>query len=254
MSHFGTTDYWLEVAKGNVAGSQLRTQRGHLHELDIADGETDISEFGDLTYLTAAETMDIVSTSVNDDGSPVDTGLRTLFIEGVDGTGAYISEVITLDGTTVVVTANSYLRVNNMTGLTVGSSGWNEGEITATASTAATVQCQMDATESISQNSHFTIPLGETGFAVQFEMNASKTSAGGTPIVEFKGYIRFGGDGNAWIQLYDKKLDTSVTDEVDVFLPFPTGAIERTDIRIRALTDTNNTEVRTRLYGIFVDN
>ena len=157
------------------------------------------------------------------------------------------------NGTTDVTTANSYLRVNFLTGLTAGSVGWNIGSITATATSAATIQTGMSATETLSQSSHYTVPLGKTFFLYQVEFNAAKLSGGQLPVVEFKGYARPGGDGAAWLQLFDKKLDTAVTDELDVFVPIPTRIPARTDVRLTADTDQNSTEVRTRMYGIVVD-
>lgn len=251
-----TRDPCLEISRGNLTGHSTVVIRGHNPSQTSASGFVDIAEFGDLTHLTSAETMDIVSASTDDDGSPVGIGLRTLLVLGVDNTGADISEVITLNGTTDVTTVNSYLRVNTLVGLTVGSAGWNVGDITCIASSAATIQSQMGATEGISQSSHYTVPLGKTLHVTKLEFNAAKLSGGQLPVVEFKVYVRSGGDGNCWIQLFDKKMDSAVSNELDLLLPFPssaTQAIARTDFRIRADTDQDNTEVRTRMYGILID-
>lgn len=242
----------MEVAKGNIPGHSFVIVRGHNPSQSAASGFVDIGETGDLTYLTSAETMEIASSSASDAAAGI--GLRTLLVQGVDGTGAAIQEIVTLNGTSDVQTVNSYLRVNTMAGLTAGSAGWNLGIVAATATTAATVQAAMNVTESISQGSHYTVPLAKTLFPVKVELNAAKIVGGGNPEVEFRGYARLGGAGAAWIQLFDKKMDTAVMDEVDILFPFPVGVpIARTDIRIRADTDTNNTEVRTRVYGILVD-
>lgn len=245
-------DYFLEVSRGNIPGQSTIIIRGHNPDLDIADGFQDVAHDGDLTYLTGAETMNIVSTDADDDAG--DTGLRTLLIHGVDGGGNYVQEIITMNGQTDVETVNTYLRVNAMIGLTVGSSGWNEGDITATSTVTASVQANMGITESLSQNSNYTVPLRKTFHLLKIELNAAKISGGGTPELEFKGYARIGGDGSAWLQLFDKKMDTGVTDEIDVTPSFPFGAVERTDIRMRSNTDVNNTECRTRMYGIIIDN
>lgn len=245
-------DFYLEVARGNIPGYSTVLIRGHNPTQTSASGFVDIAEFGDLTYLTTAETMDITSDSTSDTSDGV--GLRTLRIDGVDNTGAAVQEIIIMNGTDDVVTANSYLRVNTLVGLTAGSSGWNVGIVTATASTAATIQAEMGPTESLSQASHYTVPLGKTFLLKQVEFNAAKASGGGSPEIEFKGYIRIGGAGAAWIQAFDKKMDTGVDDEIDIILPFPTALVARTDIRLRADTDTNSTEVRTRMYGVLVEN
>lgn len=241
----------VEVALGNISGMASVVVRGHNPSQTSASGFVDVSEFGDLTYLSSAETMEIASADTND--TSAGTGLRTLLLAGVDGTGAAISETITMNGTTDVTSVNSYLRVNSMTGLTGGSVGWNIGNVTATATTAATVQCEMDATEGLSQNSHYTVPLGKTLYVERLEFNVAKTSGGSAPVVEFKGYTRPGGAGAAWVQLVDKRIDASVTDEIDVQTSFPAPLIARSDLRFRSDTDQNNTEVRTRFYGLLID-
>ncbi len=253
MSFRTQQDFFLEIAKGNIPGHSVVLIRGHNPNISIAGGETDIAEMGNLTYLTSAETMEIVSTSDEDGGSGGDTGLLTMLIQGVDNTGAAIQEIITLNGTTDVTSSNSYLRINSMVGLTVGSTNLNVGNITATASTAATIQDEMGAIEGASQSSHYTVPLAKRLFLHQVEFNGAKTSGGNQPILEIRGRARIGGAGNCFIQLFDKRIDTSIADELDVILPFPTAIAARTDVRLTCETDQNNTETRSRLYGILVD-
>ena len=253
MSFITQQDFLLEVAEGNIPGHSVVIIRGHNPSISIADGETDVAEQGDLTYLTSAETMEIVSTSDEDGGAGGDTGLLTLLIQGVDNTGAAIQEIVTLNGTTDVTTSNSYLRVNSMIGLTVGSTDSNVGNVTATATTSSTIQDKMGAVEGISQASHYTVPLGKRLFLYQIEFNGAKTSGGSQPVLELRGRARAGGAGNCFIQLFDKRMDTSIADELDVVAPLPSVLPARTDIRITCETDQNNTETRSRMYGILVD-
>lgn len=246
-----TEPFFLLVAKGQITGHSSTIIRGHNDNLAL-DTQEDLWESGgELTYLTTAETMNIVSTDADDDAG--DTGATLVSVQGVDNTGAAITENVIMNGTSNVLTTLSYLRVNAMVVLTAGSSGHNEGVITATASSAATVQCQMNTTESLSQNSHYTVPLGVTGYLLRVELNCAKISGGGSPEVEFRGFARPGGSGRAWLQLFDKTLDTSVTDELDLTIPVPSVMIARTDIRFAAISDTGTAEARTRMYLLLVD-
>ena len=78
----GTTDFYLEVAKGNVPGHAFFIMRGHNADIDSAAGE-DLWEAGGLwAPLSTAETMNITSTSANDDDG--NTGAETVLIQGVD--------------------------------------------------------------------------------------------------------------------------------------------------------------------------
>jgi len=242
---------WLEIARGNVPGFSTTVIRGHNPSQTSASGYVTIAEMGSVTYLTTAETMNISSDNAADDTGGV--GLITVLVQGVDNTGAAVQEVVTLNGTADVLTTNSYLRVNNMVGLTVGSTEVNVGVITATASSAATIQDEMNAGEGISQSSTYTVPLGFTFYVTKIELNCAKITGGASPEVEFTGQARSGGAGNCWIQLFDKRLDTGIVDELDVILSFPAPAPERSDIRVRANVSTDSTETRSRMYGILVD-
>jgi len=125
------------------------------------------------SYLSSAQTMNIVSTSTNDDGSPVGTGARTLTINGLDNSWLPVQETITLNGQTNVLTSNSYLRVFRMVVNTAGSTGSNVGTITAKASTATTTHAQIDPTNnqtlkinfSVSANKYCLITYAELGVA-----------------------------------------------------------------------------------------
>jgi hypothetical protein len=67
-----------------------------------------------------------------DDGSPVDTGARTINIEYLDQTGAGpFEETLTLNGTTCVATVASDIAfIEHINVVTAGSTGANEGTIT----------------------------------------------------------------------------------------------------------------------------
>lgn len=247
-------DYEMEVARGKISGQSTVVLRGHNPSQTSASGFVQVSEFGDLTYLSSAETMNIVSDSTSDDSGG--TGALTVLVDGLDGNHAVLQETVTMNGTTNVLTSGSFLRVNTMVVLTAGSATWNVGAITATASTAATVQQKVGATDSISKSSHYTVPAAKKLHVKRLEFNCSKTSGGTAPVVEFHAYARPGGSARAFIQFFDKKLDAGVDISLDVELPFPTSdsqLIAKSDFFINADTDQNNTEVSTRMYGILID-
>ncbi|KKL94588.1 hypothetical protein LCGC14_1863210, partial [marine sediment metagenome] len=67
----------------------------------------------------------------------------------------------------------------------------------------------------------------------------AKTSGGQQPILEIRGRVRSGA-GAPFLQAFDKRVDTAIADELDVFLPFTTALVARTDIRLTCETDQNN--------------
>lgn len=125
-------------------------------------------------YLSSAETMNIVSTDINDDGDPASTGAHTLTISGLDNDWMYVEETVTLNGTTNVLTTQSFLRVFRMVVTAAGTTGSNEGVITATASTAASVHAQINASDNQTLKINFAIPADKYGLITYAELGAGK--------------------------------------------------------------------------------
>lgn len=81
-------------------------------------------------YLAAASKINFVSDDAND--TAAGTGARTFQAHGLDPDGKEISEVITLDGTTLVTSALTFgTAPNRQKVLTAGSGGMNAGTIYA---------------------------------------------------------------------------------------------------------------------------
>jgi len=242
----------LEMSLEHVTGYRSIVIEGNKDSLDT--GTEDIwGGVGDLSYLTAAETMNIASTDAND--TSAGTGARTVKIKGLDSAHLEIEETVVLNGVANVLTSNSYLRVSSIEVLTAGSGQENAGDITATASTAATVQCFMATSIGISKNSQFTVPANKKFVIISAEMNATKTIAGLTPNVSIDAMARkLGVSADApWLTLVRRKIDTEVIDQLLVLQTVGSVIDEKSDLRFRATTDQNNTEVRVRYYGVLVN-
>lgn len=111
------------------------------------------------SYLTAAETMDITSTSPNDTNSS-GSGARTIRIVGLDNNFDEIQEDINMNGTGTVVSTNSYIRVFKAQVLTVGASGFNEGTININATTATSLEALIAPQLNQTTQSQYTVPNG----------------------------------------------------------------------------------------------
>ncbi len=101
------------------------------HNPNIGAGASaDVWEGGGIyPFPASASLMQLSSSSAND--TSAGTGARTMFLTGLDSSYNAISETITMNGVTPVVTANSYLRINTLDLLTVGTAGnSNLGDIT----------------------------------------------------------------------------------------------------------------------------
>jgi hypothetical protein len=195
--------------------------------------------------------MNIVSTNIND--ASAGTGARTIEITGLDENYNVISEIVPLNGTTDVLTSNAYLRVTLMEQKTGDAGALNIGDITATASTAATVQAKINIGIGISKNSQLTVPAGKKFLILSAELNATKIAAGVAPNISIGALSRSFGVDSPWITVVSRKLDTSVIDQLMILQPISKVIDEKSDLRFTATTDQNNTEVRVRYYGVLVN-
>jgi hypothetical protein len=139
------------------------------------------------TLPSAAVVLGISSGSTDDDGAPVGTGALTLKVEGLDENYNHQEETVTLNGRTEVNTVNSYLRVNKISVVTVGTGGANAGIIyaydtsdTVTAGvpqTATKIFAQMAVGANVSLQGMYTVPVGKTFTIVQILASIGDSNA-----------------------------------------------------------------------------
>ena len=200
---------------------------------------------GVLSQLTSAETLNIASNSTEDDVGQ--TGATEIYIEGVDGSYATVSETVTMDGTSNVLTSNSYLRVQRMRVTGASTAETNVGHITATASTAATVQGCIAPGDGQSTKSQYTVPAGYTGIITDVWISASKGDNAQADL-QVKPF------GEAWqlksrLYLYESQTEHSFDAGVGILIP------EKSDIRIQAKALSGGTSALAGSYSIIlIDN
>lgn len=164
-------DFYIETLKGQKTGHSQVHLHGHNDNVDIT--WTDIwNKNARMVYLSSAETMNIVSNNVND--TSAGTGARTVKVIGLDNNFNDISETVTMNGTTNVLTTLSYRRVLDLDVLTVGSNLENLGQIKATSSSTTEDQSIIEAEFNHSLNGRFTTPAGKFGILANYELDVSK--------------------------------------------------------------------------------
>jgi hypothetical protein len=114
----------------------------------------------DLVYMVNGDTLDISSTSVDDVGQGA--GAWTVLVAGLDVNGDLLEEVVTLNGTTIVTTVNTFYRVYRMAVVTSGDITGTIGVIKAIGE--GTEQAITKPIVNSTRMSHFTIPRGYVGF------------------------------------------------------------------------------------------
>jgi hypothetical protein len=125
------------------------------------------------TFPAAATTMNLVST-VNTGGDKTGT---SILIQGLDANYAVISETLTLNGTTVVVTTKSYLRINSISVSAITAGANPTGVITLKDLTNTTTYAQIAAGFGRSQMSIYTVPASNTFYLSRID---AWTSANGS--------------------------------------------------------------------------
>lgn len=167
-----SNDFYLDVSRGRVFGAS------GIHGFGINSDISTILETvwtvgGLYVYPSSALIMSFVSSSAND--ASAGTGLRTVYIEGLDANRNVISEVITLAGLTPVTTTQAYFRINNIIGLTAGSNTTNVGIITI--SNAGTTYSAIQAGDGRSQNALYSVPITQNAYATALNFSTSQGKA-----------------------------------------------------------------------------
>lgn len=243
------TKFEYEVALGRRQGATTWNIFGFNGDVDIGT-EVVGAQGGTFTFLTTASTLTFVSSSTDDDGSPAGTGAKSLVVYGIDADRKSVIEVVTLDGTTPVVTSTTWLGVNRAAIYLAGSTFNNVGNITITATTGGSVQAYIPAGKGASQQLIFFTQADHQLLADWLVLDAERLSGGGAnPRVQFRGWV-WSAISNAKYEVLYSLLDLNIESEhvYNTTQPFVVG--EKSAFWIEATTDVNNTVVSGRISGI----
>lgn len=174
-------NFALSVSSGALDGTSHINKFGSNTDVDTGTVPEDIWDGGGL-YVppTQARIHNIVSASVND--TSAGSGAREIKIYGLDSNWDEISETITMNGTTNVTSVNSYIRLFRMHLTSAGSSKFNEGNITATAVTDATVSAQITLNQGQTLMAVYTVPNNKTGYIVSYYSSIRRNNASAAQI------------------------------------------------------------------------
>jgi hypothetical protein len=238
------TDYRYEVALGRRQGAETWNKFGYNSDADT--GTEIIGAFGGtFTPLTTASTLTIVSSSTDDDGSPSGTGANTVTIIGIDANHEAQTEVLTMNGTSNVVTATTWLGINRAFVSLAGNNKSNVGLITITATTGGSTQATIPIGEGTTQQAIFFTYAKHKGLADTLVLNAEKLAGGATPKVTFKGWL-YNYVTNTNTLIFNQLMDT-MADNNFVLLPSqPFLLPEKSCLYFTATTDTNDSYVACR--------
>jgi hypothetical protein len=250
MSYFGTTDFMLEVSKGNVADHSPQSVIGHDDAITTTIGTVGEQNGNLYTYSTTANINTISSSSASD--------THDITIVGLDINYAEVTQTATLSGQTPVTLTTPLYRINDIyndfgtTGAaTVGtvyvwvSGGGATGGVP---NTVADIRGTIELVTGVSAEHHtssvYTVPAGYTGYVV----------FGKTTITEAKAMelTFWGGIGQTAMAL-THHIDVK-DNNYDYFFKLPGKVLEKTDLEVRASIDAGTGEVSVHYDIILVAN
>lgn len=183
MSYFGSTEFLLEVSKGNVPGHSMVTVIGSNPSLGSTVTETVWDGGGTYTYLTADTTLYISSSSASDTAV-------TVLITGKDDNYNVITDTVTANGQTQVAISTQFFRVEIVqvigstapvgtlyiaeTDTLTGGIPDTADKIKAIVPLSATDAGTPFASDNISHNGFATIPAGHTWYALSAQVYVEK--------------------------------------------------------------------------------
>lgn len=192
-------------------------------------------------YPNTANTLTVVSSSTSDTSNG--TGARTLIIDGLDANYDAISEIITMNGTTNVVTTKSYLRLHRASVITAGSTETNVGSITVTHNGINNPLGRLSPSSSQTQISVYTVPRGKTGYLVQIDLTTSKNTDGRATLrTRINGVSRIRHSTFLHGGVYNNNF------------PYPTVLPQFTDLELRTIALTGTGDVTGNYDILLVDN
>lgn len=157
----------LAIAQGDVNYYSSVHKFGANFDISISSEPESIWSAGGLypwAALDAAETLYVVSTSVDD--------TDTILLEGLDNNYLPILETIQMTGETAVTTVNQFKRIYRME---YDHGGTNVGTVTArTVSGAGVVVAQIDPNLSQTLMAIYTVPAGFTAYIINLDFSVNR--------------------------------------------------------------------------------
>lgn len=242
-----TQDFFFEIVKGNVPGHSAMHKFGENDTIGSTVFETLWEGSNPYPYLTSAVTLKVSSDDV-DDNSTGDGG-RTVELFGLDTNYDEITEIISLNGQTEVITTKSYLRIYRMIIRSAGSTGGLEGTCyagtgTVTAGVPAVILAQAKAMHNQTLMALYTIPNGKTGYIIKKFAGTNKDKQ-----VNIHLMVRPFGE-----VFQIKQHDTIFQDRFSHTFELPIVALQKADIELRAKVSTSTAEVSGGFDIVLVDN
>jgi hypothetical protein len=239
------TEFHTEVALGRRQGATTWNKFGY--NLDIDTGTEIMASWGGtFQFSTTGETISIVSTSVDDDDGG--TGVNSIVVYGVDASWNEQTVVYTMNGTTPVVSAESWIGINRVAVFLSGSNQANVGTITITGSSTGYTKAQMPTGIGVTQQLIFYIADKHNFLTEWLHFDVNKIGSGTDPEVTFLGKV-YSAVNNTIQEIYRGYINTAKSNNIDVNTPIPFPIGGKSILYFTATTTVNDTSASGRFSG-----
>lgn len=235
QSQYGKNEEFnLQVARGQVPGHSVLNIYGYQPSVSTT--------FIPVWENATAYTYPVSATVMYLSGTAGDTA--QILISGLDSVYSQISEIVTLNGATPVVTTKQYFRINNMS-VTVGSATNPAGAVYLKNQAGTVTYAQINAGIGRTQAAIYTVPAGFTYFLQRVAIYTSL-------------------NGNDFVTYQNKTISSTGVVQVTQQAPFaisydalritPRPFLEKTDIQLMCKIQTGTGAVAVAQEGYLVKN
>ena len=170
--------YLYDIAEGNVPGHDYFRGFGERVAVAVVVAGVDIWRGVSNTIpipVAAGEQLEVISTSGNDDGAPVGTGVRTVEVHYLDAAGNQQEETVIMNGLGAVALNETNVRfVNDFHTATVGTGGAAAGTITLyKQGTPLTVYARIPIGMNKGLSTQKMVPAGKVFYMTQWAATAT---------------------------------------------------------------------------------
>ena len=183
MAYIGSTEYLIEVAKGNIAGASIIHKFGANFALGGNYAPVTIGGIYQTPQVAGAVTLRVKAGNTND--TAAGSGAREITIQGLDATGALQTASVATAGTSASANfTGTWLRVFRVwvsaSGTYASSIAGSHNSAIVIESTAPTNYATIDATsfpKGQSQIGAYTVPLGFTAYLLDYASTVDSTKS-----------------------------------------------------------------------------
>jgi hypothetical protein len=182
-------DYLLCINLGLYSGSYTRAAAfGHNPAVNSSNTPSDLWSGGGLyPWPSAAVSLELQG-GVND--TAAGTGARAVLVSGLDTNYQLQTETVVPNGTNWVPLTKQFLRINSAVITSAGADRTSTAGITIRRVVGSTVQAVIPANKSMTRQSAFTVPAGQTLVVVGMEAGLISASGSSTRYADVDTYFR----------------------------------------------------------------